>query len=54
MQTATVLLVVGKTGSVTISNLIDMLYLKANASILNKLSFLELIQEQEMWLKAVT
>ena len=54
VHTATVLSVVGKTGSVTISDLIDMLYSKANVSILNELSFLELIQEQEMRPKAVT
>jgi hypothetical protein len=54
VHTSRVLSVVGETGPVTIHTLIDMLSSKANAHILNELSFDELMQEQEMRSKDVT
>jgi hypothetical protein len=54
VHTAIVLSVVGETGPVTISDLIDMLYANANASILTEFSFIELMQEQEKWSKDLT
>jgi len=54
VHTSKVLSIVGKIGPVTIHSLIDMLSSKANANILSKLSFDELMQEQEMRPKNVT
>jgi Predicted AAA-ATPase len=49
VHTAKVLSLVGETGPVTIYDLVSMLSTKVNTSILTELSFLELMQEQEMW-----
>ena len=54
VHTATVLSAVGETGPVTIDDLLDMLYSKANARIMTELSFLELIKEPEKRSRNVT
>ena len=56
IHSSTVLSVVGETGPVTIHNLIDMVFSKANvrAHILSELSFTELMREQNLRPKDVT
>ena len=53
VHTTRVLSVVDKTGPVTIGDLIDMLYSKANAGIMSEFSFAELMQEQNKLSKDV-